>query len=286
VGTPREYYETDFPRTFIYQKELILRWVGGETRFAERVHHDLEANATFVSCLLPEDVPLVEASLAALDAVPLSLEAAKTVGVKAGFVNEPDADNVGSSDASVFTQRIFLYAHDSVGDADRRAIRIAGEVKGLRPIFRDAGYARRRSELEKPLAFICHDSRDKDSIARPIALGLSKCLCPVWYDEYSLKVGDRLRESVEKGLKECRRCVLVLSPSFLLNPGWTRAEFNSVFTRELIEGRDVLLPVWHQVTRKDVYEYSPSLADRFAVDWSAGEEEVIRRLHAAIRSTD
>ena len=100
-------------------------------------------------------------------------------------------------------------------------------------------YALERSRLEKPLAFICHDSRDKAQVARPIAIGLSKLMCPVWYDEFSLKVGDRLRESIEKGLrKECKKCVLVLSPQFFGNTGWTRVEFNSIFTREIIETED------------------------------------------------
>jgi len=108
-------------------------------------------------------------------------------------------------------------------------------------------------------------------------------MCPVWYDEFSLKVGDRLRESIEKGLKECKKCVLVLSPQFFGNTGWTRVEFNSIFTRELIEKEDFLLPVWFGVTKEQVYEYSPSLADRVAADWSLGEEEVVRRLYRGIR---
>ena len=135
---------------------------------------------------------------------------------------------------------------------------------------------------DKPVAFVCHDSRDKDSVAKPIAVGLIRRLCPVWYDEFSLSVGNRLRESVGKGLKECRRCILVLSPNFLSNTGWTRTEFDSVFTREILERQDVILPVWHGVRAKDVYDYSPSLANRVAVDWSLGEDEVVKRLHAAI----
>lgn len=56
------------------------------------------------------------------------------------------------------------------------------------------------SELEKPLAFISHDSNDKDSLVRELALELDKQLCPVWYDEFSLEIGDSLIENIEKGL--------------------------------------------------------------------------------------
>ena len=46
------------------------------------------------------------------------------------------------------------------------------------------------------------------------------------------------------------------------------------FYWELVEKQRVILPVWHNVTAKDVYEYSPVLADRVAVNWSLGVDEV------------
>ena len=36
-------------------------------------------------------------------------------------------------------------------------------------------------------------------------------------------------------------------------------------TAREIEGEKVILPVWHGVTKKDVLEYSPSLADKVAI---------------------
>ena len=55
-----------------------------------------------------------------------------------------------------------------------------------------------------------------------------------------------------------------------------------MFTRELIEKRDVILPVWSGVTREQVFNYSPTLADRFAVNWADGQDAVVRRLRHAI----
>ncbi len=69
------------------------------------------------------------------------------------------------------------------------------------------------------MVFISHDSHDKEEVASKIAIELTRRVCPVWYDEFSLKVGDSLRESIEKGLKECKKCILILSPSFLTNKG-------------------------------------------------------------------
>lgn len=110
-------------------------------------------------------------------------------------------------------------------------------------------------------------------------------MSPVWYDEFSLKVGDRLRESIERGIKQCHKCILVLSNNFFANEGWTKVEFNSVFSKELVEGKDVILPVWVNVTRDEIYEYCPTLIDRVGVKWELGEEEVVRQLYNALKQS-
>ena len=153
--------------------------------------------------------------------------------------------------------------------------------------FRSKTHLAERSKWEKPIAFISHDWRDKEDVAEPIARYFQSLLCPVWYDEFSLKVGDQLRESIEKGLKECKKCVLILSPNFLTNTGWTKVEFNSIFTREILEDRKLVLPVWYKVTKQMVFEYSPSLLNVVALDWQKnGKEEVCRQLHQAITKNE
>lgn len=154
-----------------------------------------------------------------------------------------------------------------------------------------------RFMFRKPFAFISHDSRDKELIARPLANGLNSRLCFVWYDEFSLKVGESLRESIEKGIKEAKKCVLILTPSFLNNPGWGKKEFNSIFTREMIMNERVVLPIWYKVSKEEVYNYSPSLVDTFALTWPNPEgksedeykkevEIIISKLHTAITTAD
>jgi len=46
----------------------------------------------------------------------------------------------------------------------------------------------------------------------------------------------------------------VISLNFIANRGWTREEFNAIFTRELVERAHLILPVWHGVTRNEVFE--------------------------------
>jgi hypothetical protein len=157
-----------------------------------------------------------------------------------------------------------------------------GLKRGLFVEYFGPSWAKERSAMEKPLAFISHDSRDTEAIAMPLALKLSGLGIPVWFDEFSLKLGDSLRESIEKGIKETDFCILIITRNFLTNDGWTKAEFNSVFTKEIIKQKKVMLPVWHDVSKEEVYEYSPSLVDRLAAKWSEGVDSIAAKLRNRI----
>jgi hypothetical protein len=163
-------------------------------------------------------------------------------------------------------------------DLDKKALEARGASRELAIVVRDRAYMRQRESRMKPMAFIAHDSRDKDQIARPLATSLNQNLCRVWFDEFSLNVGDNLRDQIEKGLKECKRCILILTPHFLGNAGWPKREFDSIFTREILDKENIVLPVWANVSVREVYEYSPSLANRLGIDWALGVEEVTRSL--------
>lgn len=195
-----------------------------------------------------------------------------------------DTDWIGK-DEMQSSKRIFIYSESNLTDDEIRELKITANSLGHNLQFRSEKYRSERSMREKPLAFISHDSRDKEAVARKVSKNLQKMLCPVWYDEYSLKVGDHLRESIEKGLKECKKCILILSPSFLSNNGWTKTEFDSIFTRQILEESKLVLPIWYDVTKNDVYEYSPSLLNIKGLNWKdLGEDEVCRQLYQAIMS--
>jgi hypothetical protein len=124
--------------------------------------------------------------------------------------------------------------------------------------------------------FICHASEDKESFVRPLAERLQANGIRVWYDEFALKVGDRLRQSIDRGLKSSRFGVVVLSPAFL-QKNWPQYELDGLAQREL-GGKKVILPVWHNLSEPDVRQYSPSLAGRVAALSVEGMEAVIKKL--------
>lgn len=131
-------------------------------------------------------------------------------------------------------------------------------------------------------AFVCHASEDKDTFVRPLAERLREQHIEVWYDEFSLKVGDSLRRSIDLGLSQSRFGIVILSPH-LLGKQWPQWELDGLIARQNSSNQDVILPVWHQVKQSDVLTYSPPLADKIAIDSSLGLDEVVRRLAATIR---
>ena len=110
--------------------------------------------------------------------------------------------------------------------------------------------------------FISHASEDKDSIVRPLANALIAQGLNVWYDEMTLGIGDSLRQKIDKGLANSKVGLVVLSPSFI-NKGWTNYELDGIVTRT-VSGEQVLLPIWHEITKQQVVDFSPSIADKVA----------------------
>ena len=132
--------------------------------------------------------------------------------------------------------------------------------------------------------FISHTTEDKVAIARPLATALREAGLSVWYDEFELKIGDRLRRKIDRGLAASRFGVVVLSPAFF-GRGWTEYELDGLVT-QAVSGEQVLLPVWHNVTKREIMEYSPSLADRFARSTATHTvEEIAVEIVDVIRST-
>lgn len=110
--------------------------------------------------------------------------------------------------------------------------------------------------------FISHASEDKDDVVRPLANALKEGGLSVWYDEFELRIGDSLRRKIDRGLASSRFGVVILSSAFF-GRGWPEYELDGLVTRT-VSGEQILLPVWHNVSKREVMGYSPSLADRLA----------------------
>ena len=110
--------------------------------------------------------------------------------------------------------------------------------------------------------FISHASEDKEEIVRPLANALVNEGLDVWYDEFTLRIGDSLRQKIDQGLANSRVGLVVLSSSFI-SKGWPNYELDGIVTKA-VSGEQILLPIWHNITKQQVVDFSPSLADKVA----------------------
>jgi len=112
--------------------------------------------------------------------------------------------------------------------------------------------------------FISHASEDKDDIVRSLAGSLKENGFEVWYDEFELKIGDSLRKKIDVGLTNSRFGIVIISPSFV-KKNWTEYELNGMVAREM-NGHKVILPICHKISKDEVLKFSPTLADKMALN--------------------
>lgn len=112
-------------------------------------------------------------------------------------------------------------------------------------------------------AFVSHAWEDKETFVRPLVEALGRLGVSLWYDEVSLKLGDSLSGSIDRGIAKSRNGIVVVSPAFLQKK-WPEAELHALMTRR-IEDKLKLLPIWHNVGRAEVAAFSPMLADLVAL---------------------
>ena len=125
--------------------------------------------------------------------------------------------------------------------------------------------------------FISHATEDNDEIVRDLASALRENNFKIWYDEFELKIGDSLRKKIDQGLSRSRYGIVIISPSFV-RKNWTEYELNGMVAREM-NGHKVILPIWHKVSKDEVLKFSPSLADKMALNTSIHTiEDIIKSL--------
>jgi len=299
LATLRQYFETDFN----YAIRVHIAFTYGNEDITGVLLYDVSAYTAFLSCFVSGTDRTYDYFLGFLEMLEhgrtklnfsgkitlpsvkqfpgrLKINKKEDFEIEYRLFGDPEWKSTKGINA---TGRIFIYSESQLKDTEISKLQKEAEKLGHKLQIRAKDYVSGRTKFEVPLAFISHDTRDKEEIAKPIAINLQRMLCPVWYDEFSLKVGDNLRESIEKGLKECKKCVLILSPNFFANKGWTKKEFDSIFTREILEESRLVLPVWYGVTKHQVYDYSPGLLNVKGLDWGTlGEVEISRQLHNAI----
>lgn len=128
--------------------------------------------------------------------------------------------------------------------------------------------------------FLSHASEDKESAAKPIADALIARGIQVWFDDYTLRIGDSLRQKIDEGLTKSRYGIVLLSKAFFAKH-WPQQELNGLAARE-VNGKKVILPVWFEITQSEIAQSSPILADRLGALMSSGLDKVVEDLLQAM----
>ena len=125
--------------------------------------------------------------------------------------------------------------------------------------------------------FISHANEDKDSFVRGLAEALQAKGARVWYDEFTLRVGDSLRRQIDKGLKNSHFGIVVLSKHFFIKE-WAQKELDGLSSLEA-SGDTRILPIWHEISKDEIVRHSPMLSDKVALNSSLNNtEEIVEKL--------
>lgn len=112
--------------------------------------------------------------------------------------------------------------------------------------------------------FISYASEDEESFVAALADLLTKFGVKVWFAPAILKIGDSLSRSIDAGLANAKFGVVVLSKAYIAKP-WPEYELKGLTSKAI--GKDkVILPIWHGISRDEVLNFNPPLADTFALD--------------------
>ena len=127
--------------------------------------------------------------------------------------------------------------------------------------------------------FVSHAWEDKESFVDEFVQALRDRNLRVWYDTTKMKWGDSMRAKIDDGLRHSRFGVAVLSPDYISEGKyWTKAELDGLFQLESINGK-MLLPIWHNLTKKQVMNFSPIIAGKLAMNTaSLTPEEIADKL--------
>lgn len=121
------------------------------------------------------------------------------------------------------------------------------------------------NEEEEYDIFVSHATEDKESFCDEfVEILQEEYNLKIWYDSLSLKWGDNIRTEIDKGLRKSKFGIVVLSKSYI-KKYWTNYELEGLFQRETTGGK-LILPIWHDITKQQVQDFSFSLAGKMAMN--------------------
>ncbi len=129
--------------------------------------------------------------------------------------------------------------------------------------------------MNKFESFLSFASEDED-YARELAGALKSNGFNIWYAPLNLTVGDKLLDSIEKGLNESSSGILLITTNYL-KKGWTNYEMD-ILIRQHIDNNKTILPIWHGVDKKQIEHKHAGLSGIVAINTRIGFRNLTLKL--------
>lgn len=125
--------------------------------------------------------------------------------------------------------------------------------------------------------FISHAWEDKEDFVEEFVIELEKLGLKVCYDKAKMKLGDSMRQKIDSGLNKSKYGIVVLSPNYIAEGKyWTKTELDGLFQLESVNGKRII-PIWHNLQKKEVMAFSPTIAGKFAASTAIQTPEEIAK---------
>ena len=108
-------------------------------------------------------------------------------------------------------------------------------------------------------------AHEDEPFANELAQAFRKRGINVWIDNSEIAWGDSIRTKIDEGLNKSRYGVVILTPNYIKDSKyWTKTELEGLLQVESVKGKRIL-PIWHNLTKDQVIEFSPTIAQRNAI---------------------
>ena len=120
-------------------------------------------------------------------------------------------------------------------------------------------------DFEEYDVFVSHAWEDKQDFVDELVNAMENIDIRVWYDTKKLQWGDSMRSKIDEGLRKSKFGIAILSPNYIAEGKyWTKEELNGLFQLESVNGKKIL-PIWHNLTKSQVMNFSPMIANKKAL---------------------
>jgi hypothetical protein len=162
MATLKEYYSKDFS-SYLGMQRL---WTGKESNGAEfeiiaKVHFDFVSNSKFVSFYVPKVSNPIRLYAELLSKIGEALNITNEVSVKTKIPGDKEV----SETELKFSGRVYIYSESTDDPKEIQKLEETVKADNLFLHYRNQLYLEERNKYEKPLAFISHDSNDKEEYA-------------------------------------------------------------------------------------------------------------------------